>query len=123
MTYRARSKKIGNKLSYFITKLTPVRVFCYPGGKFKGFADGIHSLHWCRTKFQDMTMTRWRERGLGAHWWKMAANSLIGSPEFRRQFSVGGDAGWRETNEALSGAHEFCYGNENSCLPPRASFC
>lgn len=65
------------------------------------------SLH-CRTNFQDMTMTRWRERGLGVHWLKMAANYLIGRVDFRRQISVGRGAGWREINVALSGGFEFC---------------
>lgn len=67
------------------------------------------SLH-CRTNFQDMTMTRWRERGLGADWLKMAANNMIGSENFRRQISVGRGAGWREINAALSCALDFCYG-------------
>lgn len=62
-----------------------------------------------------MTMTRWRERGLVAHWLKMAAICLIGLENFRRQFSVGRDAGWREIIETLSGAREFCYGK--LCLP------
>lgn len=66
-------------------------------------------------------MTRWRERGLDAHWLKMAAICLIGLEYFRRQISVGRDAGWREINEALSGAREFCYGK--LCLPRLASVC
>ncbi|KAF9793640.1 hypothetical protein SFRURICE_001999 [Spodoptera frugiperda] len=48
-------------------------------------------------------MTRWRERGLDADWLKMAAICFIGLENFRRQISVGRDAGWREINEALSG--------------------
>lgn len=66
-------------------------------------------------------MTRWRERGLDAHWLKMAAICLIGLYNFRRQISVGRDGGWREINEALSGAREFCYGK--LCLPRLASVC
>lgn len=89
--------------------------------KILRFADGIHSLHCRRTNFRDMTMTRWRERGLDADWLKMAAICLIGLEDFRRQISVGRDAGWREINEALSGAREFCYGK--LCLPRLASVC
>lgn len=61
-------------------------------------------------------MTRSPERGLDAGWFKMAATYFIGLWNFRRQISVGRGAGWRQINEILSGAREFCYGK--LCLPP-----
>lgn len=42
--------------------------------KNRQFANGVHRC----TNFQDMTMTRWWERGLGADWSKKAATGLIG---------------------------------------------